>query len=59
MNLDKIEQDLLKARKKYDRTEQDLICIKKRLYRRSNKLLTLESKRRQLLKTGDRKPETL
>ena len=58
MNLDKIEQDLLKARKKYDRTEQDLKCIRKRLYRRSNKLLTLESKRRQILKTGDRKPET-
>lgn len=56
MTLYKIEQDILEARAKYDRTEQDMKSIRKRLYRRSNKVLTLESRRRQLIKAGTSTP---
>ena len=56
MTLDKIEREIVEARAKYDRTEQDMKSIRKRLYRRSNKVLTLESRRRQLIKAGTSTP---
>ena len=52
MTLEKIENDLVKAGENYNRTEQDMKSVRKRLHRRSNKVLILESKRRQLLRGG-------
>ncbi len=52
MNLDEIEVALQKAKNELQRTSTDAFIINKRLIKRTNKVITLESKKRQILKNN-------
>jgi hypothetical protein len=57
MTLKKIDIELAKAREDLKRSAMQMNSLHARLRRRREKLWALEGKKRQWMKTADRKPE--